>query len=135
MVDLHNVSSWVVLLVEDDYDNTALAQQVLSYHGATVHAAEDGRQALEILKTVTPTVMLVDLAMPGMDGWELLKQVRSNPEQAAIPMIAVTAHAMPESKARALASGFDGYITKPYSLKVFVDDIRSLLENLDSDGE
>jgi CheY-like chemotaxis protein len=74
--------------------------------------------------------MLVDLAMPHMDGWELLEVVRANPETAAIPMIAVTAHAMPEVRERALASGFNGYITKPYMLKTFIDDIRTCLEDL-----
>lgn len=135
MADIHDITTWVVLLVEDDPDNTALAQQVLSFYGAEVHTAEDGWQGLEILNTLTPTVMLVDLAMPHMDGWELAEAVRSNPELATIPIIAVTAHAMPEIRERALASGFDGYITKPYMLKSFINDIRSCLEKLDYDGE
>lgn len=135
MADIHDITTWVVLLVEDDLDNTALAQQVLLFHGAEVHTADDGWQGLEILKTIRPTVMLIDLAMPHMDGWELLKAVRSNPETAAIPAIAVTAHAMPEVKERALATGFDGYITKPYSIRALIEDIQSCLENLTCDEE
>jgi two-component system cell cycle response regulator DivK len=131
MADIHDVTTWIVLLVEDDTDNIVLAQQVLSYHGAEVHIAEDGCKGLEVLKTVKPTVILVDLSMPRMDGWEMVRTMRANPETADIPVIAVTAHAMQESKERALASGFDGYITKPYLISTFVDEVREWLEKLD----
>ncbi len=128
MADLNDISTWVILLVEDDPDNTELAKQVLAFHGAEVFTAEDGVQGLELLKTVSPTIILLDLAMPRMDGWHMFEVLRVDTELASVPIIAVSAHAMQETRERALETGFDGYIVKPYSIRTFVQDIQACLK-------
>ena len=128
MADLNDISTWVVLLVEDDPDNTELAKQVLSFHGAEVFTAADGVQGLELLKTVSPTLILLDLAMPRMDGWHMFEVLRVDTELASVPIIAVSAHAMEETRGRALDTGFDGYIVKPYSIRTFVQEIQACLK-------
>lgn len=132
MPDLDDISNWKVLLVEDDPDNVLLADQVLSFYGAEVTSATNGHQGLEHLASHTPTVILLDLAMPHMDGWEMVKKIRQNPQTSSIPVIAVTAHAMQEDREKALSDGFDGYITKPYAINSLIEDIQECLSRLEA---
>lgn len=132
MQDPEDVSKWKVLLVEDDPDNILLADQVLSFFGAEVASASNGQQGLKHLASHTPTVILLDLAMPHMDGWEMIKKIRGNPQTANIPVIAVTAHAMQEDREKALSDGFDGYITKPYAIGSLIKDIKTCLTGLET---
>jgi len=125
--DFEDVSRWVILVVEDDPDNTAVAEQILAFHGARVVRAEDGADGLKALSDLIPTVILLDLAMPVMDGWQMFKALKENLSLASLPVIAVTAHAMPESREQAITAGFDGYITKPYAVRTFVQEIRNCL--------
>ena len=127
MTNLDDVANWKVLLVEDDPDNVALAEQILAFYGAKVFTARNGVQGLALLETVTPTVILLDLSMPHMDGWEMAKKIRANSAIAHLPVIAVTAYAMQEDRERALANGFDGYIVKPYAIRTFIPEIQAWL--------
>lgn len=122
-----NVKSWTTLIVDDEPDNLGVAQTVLSFYGARVHTATDGEEGLEILKTISPTFILLDLSMPKMDGWEMIKAVRENPAQRHIPVIALTAHVMEGDKERVLQAGFDGYISKPFRLVSFLTQIKQCL--------
>jgi two-component system, cell cycle response regulator DivK len=122
-----SVMHWKVLLIDDDLDNLGVAQQYFRFMGAQVEVAKDGIEGLEVLKRYTPTFILLDLSMPRMDGWEMLKQVRQNPETAALPVIALTAHAMAEDRTRVLAAGFDSYITKPIILTTLMSGIVDCL--------
>ena len=88
-----------------------------------VGLGEDGLEGLKVLAHVTPTLILLDLSMPQMDGWEMIKRVRANPKTAHVPVIALTAHAMRGDKERVLAAGFDGYIPKPFLLDTFMCEI------------
>jgi CheY-like chemotaxis protein len=124
-------SSWVVLIVDDDRDNIGVPEQLLLHFGATVHIAEDGQVGLRILETVIPSFILLDLSMPRLDGWEMLVRLRSNPRTASIPVIALTAHAMPADEARIIQAGFDGYIVKPFMFASFFDEIMRCLEKAD----
>lgn len=119
-----NIASWVVLIVDDEPDNLGVAMKILDFNGAQVHIAEDGVEGLSILQSIAPTFILLDLSMPNMDGWEMLKHIRQNEATAAVPVIALTAHAMAGDEERALAAGFDGYITKPFRLDSFLSDIK-----------
>lgn len=132
MPEIEEVSKWKVLLVEDDPDNILLADQVLTFYGAEVTSASNGQQGLDHLTSHAPTVILLDLAMPHMDGWEMLKKIRANPQTTNIPVIAVTAHAMQEDREKALSSGFDGYITKPYAIGSLVKEIQLCLAGLET---
>ena len=125
---IEDTSAWTVMLIEDDDDNVEMARQVLEFRGATdIHIANNGLEGLSLLKTVTPTFILLDLSMPKMDGWELYSVLRTNPATCHIPIIAVTAHALKSDRERAMKLGFDGYIVKPYSVLTFVEDIKSTL--------
>jgi two-component system, cell cycle response regulator DivK len=132
MLEVKDVSKWKVLLVEDDPDNILLADQVLTFYGAEVTSASNGQKGLEHLANQVPTVILLDLAMPHMDGWEMLKKIRANPQTAPIPVIAVTAHAMQEDREKALSNGFDGYITKPYAIGSLIKEIQLCLAGLET---
>jgi CheY-like chemotaxis protein len=120
----NNMASWVVLIVDDEPDNLGVAMKILDFNGAQVHVAEDGVEGMNILKSIAPTFILLDLSMPNMDGWEMLKHIRQNEATAAVPVIALTAHAMAGDEERALAAGFNGYITKPFRLDSFLSDIK-----------
>jgi CheY-like chemotaxis protein len=121
-------SGWVVLIVDDNFDNVMVAQAALEYHGAEVHIARDGEAGLESLNSLDPTVILLDLAMPVMDGWKMLTQIRALPKFEHVPIIAVTAHAMDSDRSRVLEAGFDEFIPKPYDVNALAARIGSVLE-------
>ena len=126
-----DAKGWKILVVDDDEDNRNVAAQYLAFLGAEVRTAGDGAAGLEALKSFAPTFILLDLSMPEMDGWEMHRRLRAEPATAAIPVIALTAHAMQEDTKKALDSGFNGYITKPFLLNTFIADIRKALARLD----
>jgi two-component system cell cycle response regulator DivK len=123
-----DAKDWTVLIVDDEPDNLGVARKVLTFGGAQVHVARNGVEGLAVLDDVRPTFILLDLSMPEMDGWEMLKIVRGNDQMADIPIIALTAHAMSGDKERVLESGFNGYIAKPFRINSFIADIQKCLE-------
>lgn len=123
-----DTKDWTVLIVDDEPDNLGVARKVLTFGGAQVHVARNGVEGLAVLDDVRPTFILLDLSMPEMDGWEMLKIVRGNDQMANIPIIALTAHAMSGDKERVLESGFNGYIAKPFRINSFIADIQKCLE-------
>ena len=125
----HQISQWKVLIVDDDSDNLGIPEQYLAHYGAEVKTAGNGEEALKALEGWEPTLILLDLSMPVMDGWEMLKRVRANPAIAAVPVIALTAHAMQEDERHVLEAGFNGYIAKPFMLPTFIQDIKRCLEH------
>lgn len=131
MFDKELIKSWIVLLVDDEPDNLEVARKVFSFYQATVHTATDGIECLELLASIEPTFILLDISMPRKDGWETIDAIRNTPQTKEIPVIALTAHAMEGDKKRAMTSGFDGYITKPFRLNTFFNDISSVLNNID----
>lgn len=129
MTDILNetVSSWTVLIVDDTPDNLTVAKTVLEYYGAQVVTASSGAAALETLNTVQLTLILLDIRMPDMDGWAVLKAIRANPKTAPIPVIALTAYAMASDRTAILEGGFDGYIPKPLDIFTFVEDVANFV--------
>ncbi|MBN1121053.1 MAG: response regulator [Anaerolineae bacterium] len=123
------ISDWKVLIIDDDTDNLGVACEFLEFLGATVRTARDGEEGLESLKDFEPTVILLDLSMPVMDGWQMIKKLKEDEKQAAIPVIALTAHAMSHDRERVIEAGFDGHIIKPFLLSSLVDDIKRYLTN------
>lgn len=108
-----------VLIVDDNPQNLKLAKIVLAGAGFDVRTAIDAEQALELLATVTPRVILMDLQLPKMDGLELTRRLKADPRTAGIAIVALTAYAMKGDEAKALAAGCDGYVTKP----IDIDDL------------
>jgi len=125
-VDTERISSWRVLVVDDEPDSLEVVTHVLSHHDATVHTTTSGAEGLRIAREIEPTFILTDLSMPEMDGWEMLHNLKKDLRTAAIPVVAVTAHAMHGDRERALAAGFDYYLTKPISPFTFLEDLLKL---------
>ena len=126
-----NFKGWRVLAVDDEPDNLKLISDLLEFKGAEVCRAEDGQQGLGLVDGFKPTLILLDLAMPGVDGWEMHRQLRQRPALNAVPIIALTALAMPQDAQRVMDAGFDGYITKPFR---FNDLLEKLFRIADEFG-
>lgn len=102
-----------VLVVEDDIDNRRIVTKVLSVEGYQVIEAADGVEALAQARAEHPVLILMDLALPNMDGWEATRRLKSDPETRAIPVVALTAVAMRGDEEQARAAGCDDYLSKP----------------------
>jgi CheY-like chemotaxis protein len=118
----------LVLLVEDVEDNRALARFVLAAMGLEVVEARCGAEALARAAERRPDLVLMDLSLPQMDGYEAAERLRTLPGLAAVPILAVTAHAMAGDREKVLAAGFDGYLTKPLDLKAFRAAVTAALQ-------
>jgi CheY-like chemotaxis protein len=119
--------SWTVLIVDDDNDNLSVLEQFMSFLGATCHTACEGVQALEMLKKLPITLVLLDLSMPEMDGWDTIKKLRAIESIAHLPVIAVTAHAMQGDKEKVAAAGFDGYVSKPFLFADMLEEVKRVM--------
>lgn len=117
----------VVLIVDDDPMSRELLADALSPQQFQVVAVSDGVEGLRVLDDLRPAVMLVDIQMPYMDGFEFLAKVRENPEFDTVPMVAVTAYAMVSDASRILKRGFDEYLSKPVPVKTLRQTISRLL--------
>jgi CheY-like chemotaxis protein len=102
-----------ILLVEDNEYNREMLRKRLERAGFQVVAAVDGRQGLEMADTETPDLILMDLDLPEIDGWEATRRIKANPATMLIPVIALTAHAMQQDLKKAVVAGCDQYETKP----------------------
>ncbi len=116
-----------ILVVDDERDSIDIVKIVLSSVGAVVYQAEDGRAALDICLQERPEVVLADISMPVMDGWELLDAIRGADGGEKVTVIALTAHAMSGDRERIIDAGFDGYMSKPLTMFTFLDDLSQLL--------
>jgi CheY-like chemotaxis protein len=128
MNDHEQVAGWHVLIVDDHADSLEVAAITLGMAGVHVYTAHHGQEGLQVLAGITPTFILLDLSMPVMNGWEMLRRVRSDPRLASVPVIALTAHAMTGDAERALDAGFDHYFTKPFSPFTFLDDLLTAFQ-------
>jgi CheY-like chemotaxis protein len=108
-----NISTWRVLAADDKPDNLKLIVVVLEHQGAVVKSTYDSKQIMKLVVEFQPNLIVLDLAMPQLTGWEIQRHLRSMSEYDDVPIIALTALAMQQDIARAQAAGFDGYITKP----------------------
>ena len=102
-----------ILIIDDNPANLKLARVLLTVEGYEVRTAPDAEQAMRILESFRPRVILMDIQLPGMDGLELTRRLKSDPATASIRIIALTAYAMKGDEERARAAGCDGYIAKP----------------------
>ncbi|MCA1685292.1 MAG: response regulator [Planctomycetia bacterium] len=115
-----------ILLVEDAPFLRYAFGRLLRIHGYDVMEANDGAEALECVSAFRPHLVMTDLMMPGMDGVELIRQLRSNPETATLPVVAITADATPQAEAQARQAGAVDFITKPIDLPALLDRLRAL---------
>ena len=118
----------LIVLVEDNDKNRKLAHDVLVHQGYRVADAESAEEGLRLVREEAPRLVLMDIHLPGIDGIEALRQLRADPATRSIPVMAVTASAMTHDRAKIVAAGFDGYQSKPISVKPFLAAVRELLD-------
>lgn len=116
----------VVLVIEDNEQNRYLATFLLERRGFVVHTAPDGPSGVELAETLEPAVILLDIQLPGMDGYAVARALRARPGLATLPIIAVTSYAMVGDREKCLAAGCTGYIEKPIDPETFVDQIEAV---------
>ena len=116
-----------ILVAEDNLPNRELIRAILESCGHEVIEAENGQQALEKLKETKPGLVLLDIQMPVLDGYAVVRQLRQMPDFANLKILAVTAYAMQGDCERILESGFDGYLTKPIDVATFATEIQRVL--------
>jgi CheY-like chemotaxis protein len=121
-----------ILIIEDNPSNLKLAKIVLEKEGYKVLTAEAAEDGIEILKDVHPDMILMDLQLPHMDGLQLTSLLKRNPETQDIIIIALTAYAMSGDEMKALSSGCDGYITKPFDTRTLAATIESYFNRTES---
>jgi two-component system cell cycle response regulator DivK len=119
--------STLVLLVDDYPDNRDIYVQFLTYSGLRVEEAENGHQALEKAFTLRPDVIVMDLSLPGLDGWEATRRLKRDPRTREIPVIALTGHALAGHSKGALDAGCDAFITKPCLPERLLEEVRAIL--------
>ena len=116
-----------ILLVEDNEMNLDMLSRRLIRSGYEVIAAQDGAAGVAKATTENPQLILMDMSLPILDGWEATRRLKADPATRSIPVIALTAHAMAEDRERAIAAGADDYDTKPIELSRLLDKIKKLL--------
>jgi CheY-like chemotaxis protein len=115
-----------ILYVEDNEDNVYVLKNRLTRAGHTVLVAADGAQAVTMAAAEQPNLILMDLSLPVLDGWEATRQIKAAPETRHIPVIALTAHAMAGDREKAIAAGCDDFDTKPVEMPRLLDKIQAL---------
>jgi CheY-like chemotaxis protein len=126
-MDSLDYSTMRVLVIDDEPDTIEVVSMVLMAAGAQVYDAADGQEGYEVFLREKPDLVLSDLSMPGVDGWQLLQHIRATEGGDHIPVIALTAHAMAGDKERVLAAGFNGYLSKPLKMVNFLSDLQQWL--------
>jgi two-component system cell cycle response regulator DivK len=119
---------WQILVVEDEFDSIQIVSQILQHHGAQVFIARNGHECLALLNTVDPTLIMMDLALPEMDGWQTLEKVRALPDKAHIPVVAITAYHSINVQEDARLAGFDAYFPKPLDTHSIVKKLADIIK-------
>jgi two-component system, cell cycle response regulator DivK len=112
-----------VLIVEDDEDSRFVHRAILGKHGFDVAASGSGVEGLRMARELQPDAVLLDVSIPGMDGWSVTERLKANPDTSSIPVIIITAHAFPEDRRRAQSVGCDGFLTKPCEPRRVLEEV------------
>jgi two-component system cell cycle response regulator DivK len=118
-----------ILYVEDNFDNRMLVRRVLEAEGYRVVEAKDGAEGLDWLQSEIPDLVLMDINLPEIDGYEVTKRFKQFPRMARVPVIAMTANVMKGDREKTLAAGCDGYIPKPIDIDALPDQLAKFLRN------
>jgi CheY-like chemotaxis protein len=122
------MSERLILVVEDNERNLKLVRDVLQFEGYDVMEARTAEEGVTLATERLPDLVLMDVQLPGMDGVEALHQLRRSSETASIPVVAVTALAMKDDRARLLGAGFTGYLEKPISVRALGGQVREFID-------
>jgi two-component system, cell cycle response regulator DivK len=117
-----------ILLVEDDAETRLAYRTLLEHAGWSVHEASDGGQALRMINGALPCVIVIDISIPGVDGWEMTRRLKLDERTRDVPVLLVTGHALDEDRQRARDLGCAGYLVKPLSPSRFVEEVERLAE-------
>jgi two-component system cell cycle response regulator DivK len=115
-----------VLVAEDNPINRELLRELLENRGYAVVEACDGQEALRLTEQTQPDLLLLDIGMPVLDGFAVVRKIRENPRFASLPVVAVTAYAMQGDREKILSSGFDGYLSKPVNARALAEELERL---------
>jgi len=129
-MDIFDLSNWNVVIVDDEPDNLEVLSEAFLMYDANVHAASGGLEAVKLIQENHPMLIITDLSMPGIDGYQLLYKIRHMEGMETVPVIALTAHAMTGDKERILSTGFSGYMSKPVRITNLVSDIFQIVPAL-----
>jgi len=118
----------VVLIVEDNEKNMKLARDVLQAKGYATLEAVTGEEGVRLAKENKPNLVLMDIQLPGISGIEAFRQLRADPQTAAIPVVALTASVTPSDRSQITKAGFSAFLGKPINLKEFLETVKRLIE-------
>jgi two-component system cell cycle response regulator DivK len=121
-----------VLLVEDNEVNRKMLARRLANRGYDISVAGDGAEAVAAARAERPDIILMDMSLPVMHGWDATRELKADPETSSIPIIAITAHAMSDDRDKALEAGCDDFETKPYDLPRLLEKMQGLLDGAGS---
>ncbi|HEX2454670.1 MAG TPA: response regulator [Vicinamibacterales bacterium] len=130
-----DVAGELVLIVDDNIQNLKLVRLILANEGYDIRTAVDAEEALALLRTSTPHVILMDLQLPGMDGLQLARQLKADSATRGIRIIALTAYAMKGDEEKAFAAGCDGYVSKPIDTERLPAIVRSHVSGAEAGNE
>ena len=116
-----------VLLVEDNEDNLVVYRTILEHVGYAVIEARDGEEGVSRAQSDRPDIILMDISIPKMDGWEATERLKGADDTSEIPIIALTAHALEEDRAKAMRAGCDGYLAKPVEPRRVVQEVEKFI--------
>jgi two-component system, cell cycle response regulator DivK len=116
-----------VLLVEDNEDNRIIYRMILEHHGYEVIEAHDGQAGIDMARSSGPDLILMDISLPVMDGWEATRVLKAEPPTSTIPIVALTAHALRSDEAKATELGFDAFIRKPAEPKLVLEIVQQFV--------
>ncbi len=122
-----DMSNWHILVVEDEPDGQVVVAGLLNYFGIQINAVSSAEEALSALKALDYDGIVIDLALPGMDGVTLIREIRSNPKTAHLPCIAITAYHTSYVKQQAIDAGFNAYFPKPIDDTSFVRELSRVI--------
>jgi CheY-like chemotaxis protein len=117
----------LILIIEDNEKNRKLCRDVLRAKGYRTIESETAEEGLDLARKESPAMILMDIQLPGMDGVTAMKQLKADAQTKSIPIIAITASAMTNTRQAMLGEGFDGYQTKPVSLRDFIAEVERVL--------
>jgi len=116
-----------ILVIEDNRDNLDLVVFLLQRAGHEVLSASDGSRGLQAVAEHMPDLVLLDMALPEIDGWTAAEKLKEDPKTKNIPIVALTAHTLPGDRKRAINAGCDGYIAKPINVATFTDEVAEFI--------
>lgn len=119
----------LILLIEDNYQNSYMVSYLLGKNGYEVILASDGPSGLKKAQESIPDLILLDIQLPGMDGYSVARELKSSMKLREIPIIAITSHAMAGDREKAFSAGCDGYIEKPINPDTFVEEVERYIKN------